>query len=465
MEILRRSPMLAVLAALVTGLALYGRAGVLAFILGVLALFLAVMLSSYEWELPEQWQMLAFMAVFVMLCSWRVYSVVSEPQPQPLTLHNETGTITELRQWGRTYAHVIDTEHNGRLVAFLPFAEYMTGTRIQFSGTTRAFKRASRPGGFDEFRFWNGRGVTACVSLLEVTELPRKWSISLLRHELSRKLTIYMPNLTASYLKAAWLGERDKSLNDHHRRCGTSHLLVVSGFHAGIVIMCASFFFGVSPVILSLILWFYVLLTGAVPSTIRAALMVQVWLLAKVIGRRANAVNSVCTAGVLLLLWRPFLFWDIGWRLSVLSALTISAMSQAGFRWFTISPAIWLVTFPQVSYTFGSVPVVGAILNLFAPMFFAVAFTVSSFGAFLRLIGLPLSRYFMLAVEGIFVLWEKVADVFLEVIPQVIGWNYLTAWLSCGVITFFVCRYLELAPLRTAAVMGVIGFMAFMVFL
>ena len=148
-----------------------------------------------------------------------------------------------------------------------------------------------------------------------------------------------------------------------------------------------------------------------------------------------------------------------------MSALVISAMIDAGYPWLAISPAVGLVTFPQVAYTFGGVPVVGLLLNLFAPLYFSFAFTIASFGAVMRLVNFPLSRYFMMTVEGIFILWEKIADTFLNVIPKVVGWNYFTAWIGCGTLIFFVCRYLDLAPLRTAVIMGVIGFAAFAVFM
>ena len=161
----------------------------------------------------------------------------------------------------------------------------------------------------------------------------------------------------------------------------------------------------------------------------------------------------------------PFLFWDVGWRLSVVSALVISAMFQTGGSWLAISPAISLATFPQVAYTFGSVPFVGLVLNLFAPVYFAFALTIASLGAALRLMNFPFSQYFMLPVEGMFMLWEKIADSLAALVPMTVSWNFLTAWIGCGTLTFFICRYLDLAPLRITAVMGLIGFTAFALFL
>ena len=140
-------------------------------------------------------------------------------------------------------------------------------------------------------------------------------------------------------------------------------------------------------------------------------------------------------------------------------------MIEAGYSWLMVSPAVGLVTFPQVAYTFGGVPLVGVVLNLFAPLYFSFAFAIASFGAFMRLINFPLSRYFMMTVEGIFILWEKIAGVFLNVIPYSVSWNYFLAWIGCGTLIFFVCRYLELALLRIAAVMCVMSFAAFAVFL
>ena len=465
MEILRRSPMLGVLAALVVGLALYDRIGGWAFILGVPVTFAGIMFLSYEWELPEQWHVFAFTLIFTLLCSWRIYAVISSEPPENFVFIGEEGTVTDVREWGSVYATVIDTDKRGKYVAFLRFAELMKGTRIKFDGQTRSFRPKRKDSDFDEGRFWRARGVNGVMTIHNPEELPQRFSLAMLRYKLSRKLAIYTPNLTSLYLRAAWVGERDKSLNERHRLWGTSHLLAVSGFHVGVVILCARYFVGSNPLILTVILWLYVLLTGAAPSAMRAGLMIQVLLCAKFWRRQYNGVNSVCVAGIMLLLWSPFLFWDIGWRLSVISALVIAAMIQGGFSWAMISPVVGLVTFPQVAYTFGGVPLVGIVLNLFAPLYFSFAFTISSFGALLRLLDFPFSKYFMLAVEGIFILFERTADSLLVVMPQVVGWNYFTAWVGCGVLLYFVCRYLDLAPLRTAAVMGALGFAAFAVFL
>ena len=455
--------MLGVLAALVSGAALYDRTGLLAFVVIVPAVYAAVMFCSYEWELPDQWRAFAVGLVICGLCSLRMYAVFTRPQPPNTTLAHESGTVSAVRSWGRTYAATIDTDNGGKYVARLQFMEMMPGDRIAFDGVTRPFRPRQGGSNFDESRFWGARGVTSWVSLYNIEELPERFSLARMRTNLSRKLTIYLPERVSAYLKAAWLGERDDLLNKMHRRWGTVHLLAVSGFHVGIVILCAGLVYGNYTLALSVILWAYILLTGAAPSALRAGIMIQAALISRVLGRPVNGVNSVSVAGMMILMYSPLMFWDIGFRLSMLAALTITTIPPR--KWLFISPLISLVTFPQISYVFGEIVLVGLVLNLVAPLYFTFAFTIASGLGIMRLLGFPFMNYIILASEGVFMLWEKAADFAAEHIPYSVGWNYFIAWVGTGTLLFCVCRYLRLAPLRVIAVMTAGSFAAFMMFL
>ena len=465
MEILRRAPMLGVFTALISGAALYDRAGVWSFLLIVPAVYSAVMFCSYEDEFPEQWRVFAAGLVICVMCSLRMYHVFTLPPAQPLTLTHETGTVNSVRNWGRIYAAVIDTDKGGRYVTRLQFMEMMPGDRIVFDGVTQSFRPRQKGSDFDEGRFWGARGAEAWVKLAHVEELAVKFSFPRMRYLLSRRLTMYMPSRVGAYLKAAWIGDRDEQLNQLHRKWGTVHLLAVSGFHVGIVILCAGMFFGNNAVILSLILWVYILLTGAAPSALRAGVMLQTALISRALGRTVSGVNSVCVAGAGLLMYSPLMFWDIGFRLSVISALVISTLPYKRLSWLMISPLVSLVTFPQVSCTFGGIVLVGLVLNIIAPVYFTFALTIASGFGILRLLNVPLMSYVMFAVEGIFLLWERTADFFAEVIPYSVSWNYLIAWAGTGTLIFCLCRYFKFAPLRVLAVMTAGSLAAFVMFM
>ncbi len=457
--------MLGVFAGLVAGAAMYDRMGVYSFVVMVPALYCAVMFCSYEWDLPEQWRVFAMGLVICAVCSVRMVYVFTRPAPQNITLTQESGTVQSVRAWGRTYVMTIDADNGQRYVTRLHFAEYMPGDRIAFDGVTRSFRPRYADSNFDEARYWGARGVSSWISLRNVEELPARFSLPRMRGMLSRKLTMYMPELVSAYLKAAWLGERDTSLTEKHRRWGTVHLLAVSGFHVGLVILCASMIFGKRPVILSVILWAYVLLTGAAPSALRAGLMIQAGLISRALGRPVSGVNAVSVAGVSILMYSPLMFWDVGYRLSVLAALVIATLPVRKYMWLVMSPVISLATFPQVSYVFGEVVLVGLVLNMFAPAYYAVAITVASGCGILRLLNVPLMSWVMLACEGTFMIWEKCADFCAGVIPYSVGWNWWTAWAGSGVVVYCVCRYLGFAPLRVAAVMVGVSFVGFVMFM
>ena len=465
MEILRRAPMLGVLAGLISGAALYDRAGVWSFIVIVPAIYCAVMFCSYEDELPEQWRVFAVGLVICGVCSLRMYHVFTLPPAENITLTHAEGTVQSVRSWGRTYVAVIDADNGGRYVTRLHFMEMMPGDRIAFDGVTQNFRPRNIGSDFDEARYWGARGVSSWISLTNLRELPAKFSLSRMRYLLSRRITLCMPERVGAYLKAAWLGERDYTLNELHRKWGTVHLLAVSGFHVGIVILCASLIFGNNAVILSVILWAYVLLSGAAPSAVRAGLMLQIALLSRGLGRHVNGVNSVSVAGVMILMYSPLMFWDVGFRLSMLAAIVICTLPYKKFSWLMISPLVSIVTFPQVSYTFGGIVVVGLVLNIIAPVYFTFALTLASGLGVLRLMNIPLMSYAMYAVEGIFLIWEKAADFCAELLPYSLEWQYLIAWVGSGTLIFCLCRYFDFAPLRVLAVMIAGSLLAFMMFM
>ena len=471
MTVLERAPFLAVLAALVAAIGVADRTD--PFLLPILALFVSAgaLLCSFLKTIRGQWPLFFFVLLLTLLGSLRIAYVLSRPPLPPLRVRTE-GIVTEVRPWGRMYVAVFEAPE-GSFLLRLPFATVTEGMRLSVEGLSRPLRSASRKG-FDEERFWKGYGVLAWLSPSRIESTPEQpWNLHRFRYEVSRLLSIHMPRLTGAYLRAAWIGHRDASLDEAHRAWGTRHLLAVSGFHVGIVVLSASLLLrrGRSRILLlSLILWGYVLLTGGAPSALRAGVMVQAALLAELLGRPRSSVNSVAVAAVGLLLYSPYLFWNIGWRLSVLAALLIAALYEEGSLkgaafWLVLSPAVWLVSFPQSAHTFGAVPLVGAPLNLFAPPFFSFALAFASAAALLHMAGAPLSLWLLDAAEGAFFLWECLANGFLYLIPWSVSWGSFLSWCGSGLLFLWLCRAMRLPWGRAVPIALTGSVAAFLIFI
>ena len=66
---------------------------------------------------------------------------------------------------------------------------------------------------------------------------------------------------------------------------------------------------------------FYALLVGAEPSVVRAAIMGVLSLFAVQLGRRQDGLNSLALVAALMLVFSPFLLWDVSFQLSFMATL------------------------------------------------------------------------------------------------------------------------------------------------
>ncbi|MGB8510921.1 MAG: ComEC/Rec2 family competence protein [Pyrinomonadaceae bacterium] len=142
---------------------------------------------------------------------------------------------------------------------------------------------------------------------------------------------------TAGVLKASMLGNRyglSRSTSERFREGGTFHVLVISGLHitfiGGIVWWLAGWLTRRRAwrwVFTVALVWSYALAVGAESSVVRAALMFTAMALAPVLGRRANSLNALGGAALLLLVWRPRNLFDASFQLTFLSVLAIVALA------------------------------------------------------------------------------------------------------------------------------------------
>ncbi len=444
MPLLVEFPMLAIFGGLISGIALAIKFGQWHLILSAPVICAWLLIFTYTRDRKGQLKIFAAIIFISFVCALRIYFTFAYDEPKSnITFKRSEGLVTFTRTWGKMHIAVIKT-HAGNFLIRTPFLNYPEGTRITFDGVTRPLKKSNiKSRGFNEFLYWRGHDVDGWLSIYNIKVLEPEFNLHRLRFLISRWLSIHTNELTCAYLKAALLGERDEKLSELHRNTGTSHLLAVSGFHVGILILCASLFFK-NNIILSVILWLYIILTGASPSALRAGLMLQVYLISKFLGRPSNGLNNVSFAGVLLLTIWPYLYFDIGYRLSVIAALTIAAMHRSRvnkkFLWLLISPVVFAATFPQVAYIFGDLPAVGIFLNLFAPVYFSFVFSLASIGIIMLFLKIPFSGLFLTPAENLFAFWNNISKYFSVYITDKIPYSELLASVGIWAFVYVICK-------------------------
>jgi len=138
-------------------------------------------------------------------------------------------------------------------------------------------------------------------------------------------------------LKAVLLGDRsslDSATIDHFRASGLYHLLVIAGLHVGLIaglVLAFLRLLGLNAtwrnLLLLAILLAYSLLVEQRAPTLRATLMIVVFIMANLLGRGHSALNAVGLAATALLLVRPAWLFDSGFELSFAAALLIVGLA------------------------------------------------------------------------------------------------------------------------------------------
>ena len=139
----------------------------------------------------------------------------------------------------------------------------------------------------------------------------------------------------SALLEALLIGSREdvpESLYDGFLRTGSLHILALSGLHVtviyGIVIGLLAFFRRrwIRFLAATLVLVFYQVLAGFMPSLLRATVMIVIGGIALMLDRDAEPVNLLAISGIVILLIDPFQVFSLSFQLSFLALAGILAI-------------------------------------------------------------------------------------------------------------------------------------------
>lgn len=210
------------------------------------------------------------------------------------------------------------------------------GDRILFNAKLTAAGRNNTP--FEKYYLAKGALFTAS----DVTVLGRSPStgfdgiLARARNYFISVSDKWLENHDARALfKALTAGDRSdfsKELTRNLSLSGLSHIACVSGLHVSIIGMAVFSLFKkrgrvLSAIVALLAVYFFAFLTGATPSSLRAAIMFTSFIIARIALRDNDSFTSLCFSAMLLILINPYVIFDTGFILSFLSVLGIQIFS------------------------------------------------------------------------------------------------------------------------------------------
>ena len=356
-----------------------------------------VLLSVYWWRF-QRWHV-SLMMLFIVgavglvggAAAWRESSVIegacsgnATVRTDPTWVGHGVGVVLELH--GKRYRVIAHGAPGAHL------ANRLAGEHVAMKGTcaktTGPYSRYDR--------------ITHVVGRMTVQSVSEEFSEGSIAVRAANRMRVALHDgvaLMPYSLKSLFAGlvigdDRDQSreMVNQFRASGLSHLCAVSGQNVAYLLAA------LSPLlrrlrrnsrfiaVLCILAWF-VLLTRAEPSVLRAAVMAGLVAVNAASGTSMNARTILAATVIMLLLIDPMLAWSVGFALSVgataglawLSARLGSIIGRHGMLASTLAAQVG--TMPVSFFVFGYVPVVSLLAN---PLALWVAGMV-------MMVGLPLA--------------------------------------------------------------------------
>ena len=294
-----------------------------------------------------------------------------------------------------------------RLLVWLPRgidaasgARLLVGSRVELAEDFDGFA-------YREYLARQGIGAIARARSAEVVAAGDGPAVAMaaIRSALLGGLNDIVPEPEAALGAGILLGVRSAiapEINDAFSAAGLTHVVAISGWN--IAIVAALVTAGLRPLasrpggrwttaaVAAATVGGYVVLTGASPSVVRAALMAAAMLVARLGGSRAHAASALALAALVMLLAAPPVLWDVGFQLSLLATGGLiwfgAPIERRLGRWpawirepVALTLAAQLTTLPVILVNFERLSIVAPLANVLVVPFVPPAMLFSAVAA------------------------------------------------------------------------------------
>lgn len=234
--------------------------------------------------------------------------------------------------------------HNNKILIRLNHKNFQIteGDRLTFRCNLSRITNFANPYEFDyrTYMYRQGYFFTQTLKVEEYKITGHRDDIWTKSKHIQRTLTNLILNSLLSTrtkytLNTAILGDPtfiDAETRQSFSEAGLAHILAISGLHIGIILTLITLLLRpldylkirglrITISILTIILFLYI--TGMSPSAIRATIMSVIVMVALLSHRENNSLNVLCASAIVILIFKPYDIYNVGFQLSFLSVLMI----------------------------------------------------------------------------------------------------------------------------------------------
>ena len=215
--------------------------------------------------------------------------------------------------------------------------------------------------------------------------------------DISNKFNAYFKKSYADILKSLILGDKSsltQNIKNDFISSGVMHILVVSGLHVSFISAIILFILKLTGVslkkayILNIpIIFFYVIMTGANPPALRAAIMLSCIFLSFALDREPLIYNSLALSALAILIFEPQQLFTASFQMSYVATIGIVHFYKDIFAIFenvesfilrffcgvlSVTLAVQVVLIPICIYYFSKVSIISFLTNIMANIKYAV---------------------------------------------------------------------------------------------
>lgn len=306
------------------------------------------------------------------------------------------------------------------------------GDKIELVGNFKLAQGRRNPGGFD-YRFYLKTKKIYGIVTTKNTKRLKENNVNIISMIANKTANVIknqskklLENKKACLLIGLLIGdtdEIDEETKEDFRNSNLTHMLAVSGLHVSYVLLAVNYIITkvkihkkLSKIIVMLLILFFILVTGATPSVLRAGTMTIYLILGGIFYRRISVFSSLNLSLLVIIIMNPYCLFDVGLQLSYAGTIGIVYLypiikekiyNKANSILITISANIVII--PIIMYNFNTISLTFFISNLLAGPIIGIIIILGFSIIIISLIFFPIANIFSKILNLLIILFLNTA--------------------------------------------------------